>query len=88
VTTDILIVARNQPQLYVYLKDDFANDADVRIIIDRRRGERRRAVTGTSDDRRQSDRRVRADVASKLESVGFAVVRVGGADGPPQAARS
>jgi hypothetical protein len=84
VTTDILIVARNQPQLYVYLKDDFANDAEVRIIIDRRRGERRRDAIGTTHDRRQSDRRVRADVASRLESLGFAVVRVGGPDDPPR----
>jgi len=38
----LLIVARTEPDLWRYLKDNFAGDQKVEVILDRRRAERRR----------------------------------------------
>lgn len=73
---DLLIVARNQRALYEYLKNDFADDPEVVVVMDRRQGERRqRAETWTAERRRASDRRGQPPIADKLESIGFAIVR-------------
>ncbi len=77
--TDLLIVARNQPGLYTYLQEDFAQDVDVRVIMDRRVRERRRQAASVADDRRRVDRRAAPELADKLTSIGFAIVRC---DGP------
>ncbi|MBI2219372.1 MAG: hypothetical protein HYU51_19005 [Candidatus Rokubacteria bacterium] len=74
--TDFLIVARNQPGLYAYLQQNFAGDADVQVVMDRRVGERRRSAVTVEHDRRQSCRRSRPVLSDKLESIGFAIVRV------------
>ena len=73
---DLLIVARGQPSLYEYLRDDFATDPDVQVLMDRRHGERRRADEPFAAERRRRDRRTRAPLDDKLGSIGFAVVRV------------
>lgn len=73
--TDLLVVARNQPGLYAYLKEDFAGDGDVEVIMDRRVGERRRARAPCAPERRRSERRAGPDVRDRLTSIGFAVVR-------------
>ena len=47
----------------------------VEIVVDRRRGDRRRQGTPSgTDERRQSDRRVNVDAQSRLRREGFAVV--------------
>jgi hypothetical protein len=74
--TDFLIVARNQPGLFSYLQQNFAGDADVRVIMDRRVGERRRTAVTVEHDRRRSSRRTRTIASDKLDAIGFAVVRV------------
>ncbi len=73
--TDLLIVARDQPGLYVYLRHDFAEDADVRVIMNRRVRERRRQPMSVADERRRTDRRASPELAAKLASIGFAIVR-------------
>lgn len=80
--TDLLIVARNQQALHTYLKQDFANDDDVEVIVDRRTRDRRRAPgEGVAHERRRgADRRRHPDLREKLTTVGFAVVRL---DAPP-----
>ena len=51
------------------------SDHPVEIVLDRRRGDRRRQDTpGGSDERRGSDRRVNVDAQSRLRREGFAVV--------------
>lgn len=74
--TDLLVVAKTQPGLYAYLKEDFADDGDVEVIMDRRVGERRRDGPPCARERRRSERRAGPDVRDKLTSIGFAVVRV------------
>ena len=73
-TTDLLVVARNQPVLYTYLKEDFASEGDVQVVMDRRVGERRRDRLSWEPERRRADRRAYPDLRDKLTSIGFAVV--------------
>ena len=75
--TDFLIVSKQQPSLYSYLEQDFATDEGVRVILDRRFGERRRGPAPVDADRRRGDRRARADLDERLTSIGFAVVGEG-----------
>ena len=52
-----------------------ASEHPVEIVLDRRRGDRRRQGTpGDSDERRGSDRRVNIDAQSRLRREGFTVV--------------
>ena len=60
----LFIVTRHQPDLYVYLCRRFADEPDMKVVLDRRRGERRRDPTPppTIAERRQGDRRQTSDV--------------------------
>jgi hypothetical protein len=78
--TNLLIVTREQPSLYTYLRQDFADDPDVVVILDRRRAERRRLPIPTPQERRRAPRRTRHDLADRLASVGFAVVPAASAE--------
>lgn len=49
----LLIVARNQPDLWYRLKQDFSGDEKVEVLLDRRRGERRRHVEAHEPERRR-----------------------------------
>ena len=73
---DFLIVARNQHALYEYLKNDFEDDPEVQVVMDRRQGERRRQAEPWKAERRQTDRRVQPPMDDKLAEIGFVVVRV------------
>ena len=53
----LLIVARSQPDLCSYLADNFAGDEKVEVLLDRRRGERRRRTEPHEPERRQGERR-------------------------------
>jgi hypothetical protein len=52
----ILIVQHDQRDLYRTLRQVLAG-TDVEVLYERRVGQRRRAVTGTADERRRTDRR-------------------------------
>jgi hypothetical protein len=62
----LVIVSREHPDLYVYLRDRLAADPDVEMILDRRLGERRGAQRPSHAQRRQRDRRSRPDVDADL----------------------
>jgi len=66
-------VRRDRPDLRAGLTQALAAIDDVEIVVDRRRGERRRQQRPVSRDRRLSARR-RAAVAANLESMGWAGV--------------
>jgi hypothetical protein len=53
----MVIVPRTAPALFAYLKDKFAEDPTISVIMDRRTGERRRRGDAPSIERRRSDRR-------------------------------
>ena len=61
---------------YEYLKRVFANDKRVRVILDRRLGERRKAPSARDAERRRADRRSRSMINDQLRRQGWAMVRV------------
>lgn len=76
----LFIVSRLEPDLYNYLAREFSTEEDVRVIVDRRVGERR-GLAGNGGgaqqvERRQGDRRRQAHVARQLSSLGYAFVRL------------
>ena len=52
-----LIVAQDRAMLLPLLLDHLGSRSDLHIILDRRRGDGRRAATPVALDRRQNDRR-------------------------------
>jgi class 3 adenylate cyclase/tetratricopeptide (TPR) repeat protein len=72
---EIFIVARDNPQLYDYLRREFSHQERVRIIMDRRVGERRQRADAASGERRQSDRREQQDVDVHLRERGVVILR-------------
>ncbi len=53
----LFIVRRDQEALYSHLREAFAGSSVVRVILDRRQGDRRRQSTPVGEDRRRGDRR-------------------------------
>jgi class 3 adenylate cyclase/tetratricopeptide (TPR) repeat protein len=69
----LVIVARPNVNLYEYLRQKFADDPNVQVVLDRREGQERRPDGGASVERRAADRR-RLAIDSALRSRGLAVV--------------
>jgi hypothetical protein len=77
VARHLFIVARQQPDLFSYLSREFSAEPDVTVIVDRRQGERRRALQPAAADRRQtSDRRLQVEIVGQLSTLGYAFVRL------------
>jgi hypothetical protein len=75
----LFIVSRQHPDLFAYLSNQFAQEPDVHVMLDRRQGERRRGAdrrTFTRGERRQADRRTMTVVTENLTSLGYAFVRI------------
>ena len=73
----LFIVSREQLDLYRYLSREFSREADVRVILDRRYGERRVGrEPRMSRERRRADRRARQDVRTQITTLGYAFVRL------------
>ena len=69
----VFIVSRHRPKLHEYLQQEFAGNADVAVIVDRRLGERRLREIEHGSERRQIDRR-QDEVDERLRSMGWAIV--------------
>ena len=69
----VFIVSRHRLKLREYLQREFAGNAEVTVIVDRRLGERRLRELGHGAERRQADRR-QAVVDERLRSMGWAIV--------------
>ena len=70
------IVSRESPQQFEYIKQAFAGEETVRVILDRRVGTRRaRPVPGGVVERRRRDRRSRAHLDRELHTLGWALIR-------------
>lgn len=70
----LFIVARNQPDLWHHLSRDFAEDDDVQVLLDRRRGERRQRLQQHESERRRADRRRRASIDNDLRYRSFVIL--------------
>jgi hypothetical protein len=68
----LYIVSRRNQQLYADLTRTFNNDPNVRVILDRREGERRRRAAPHRADRRVRDRRA-VNIEEHLQRLGWAV---------------
>jgi hypothetical protein len=76
VVAHLFIVSRMEPELFTYLSREFASEEDVRVILDRRVGERRIARGVPEVERRHGDRRALSHVPRQVSSLGYAFVRV------------
>jgi hypothetical protein len=78
VAQHLFIVSRQQPDLYSYLSREFSAESEVTVIVDRRQGERRASRNGArkEENRRQSDRRHKAELGGQLSTLGYAFVRL------------
>jgi len=74
----LVIVPRRESSLYDYLTIRFAGVAGVRIVVDRRQGDRRRERLRFDVERRRGDRR---HPRSAAHVFGVTLVR-GGSDAP------
>jgi len=72
----LVVVSRQHPDLYVYLRDRFAGEADVEVILDRRLAERRREGIPLAFDRRVSGRRMRPEVDLQLRVRSHVIVEL------------
>jgi hypothetical protein len=64
----VFIVSRFDPALFEYLREHFADAAEVQVILDRRRAERRRHALTVTPERRRADRRTRPEIDRRLAS--------------------
>jgi hypothetical protein len=72
----LYVVARDRLDLYDRLVAEFAREDDVKVVVDRRRADRRQSPGSHEPDRRRSNRRVRRDLDLELRSVGSFITRV------------
>ena len=71
----LMIVARDRPDLYDRLRQEFNGDRAVSVVLDRRFGERRRdSVEATAAEQRSAERR-RRDIEDGLQRLGWATAR-------------
>jgi hypothetical protein len=73
-TTLLVIVSRNRPDLYAHIAQLFFADARYLLIFDRRRTQRRRVKEAPESDRRKGHRRTRPEVDGEIRVQGWAVV--------------
>jgi len=74
----VYVVGREHRDLYEVLTKQFASDGNVRVVLDRRVGERRRVQADDApfetERRQRSDRRIRPSVDEELKSRSHAIV--------------
>lgn len=66
----LYVAARNRRDIYERLKDDFAGQGDVEVILDRRCRERRTVTLEPAADTRRSDRRRQRELDRELRTTG------------------
>jgi hypothetical protein len=69
----LLIIARRDPVMYATTKRSFAGHTDIEVVLDRRRGERRRQTLAIELNRRVSERRT-MDIDALLQRLGWVIV--------------
>jgi len=72
----LFLVSRDRAELLSHLSHEFVG-GDVHVLIDRRKGERRRSPAGRSDvapERRSYERRARRTTDHELRSIGYSIV--------------
>ena len=70
----LIVVARDEPDLYDYIRRDNVGDDNVVVLLDRRRTQRRRLKEPRVPERRRGERR-HYDIDVLLMTEGWAEVR-------------
>ena len=70
---ELWIIARRVPVTYNTVKQQFAGHADIDVILDRRRAQRRRAARPTDHERRRRERRS-LHIEGVLKQLGWVIV--------------
>jgi hypothetical protein len=73
---NLFIVSRKHPDLYSYLRERFASDRDVEVILDRRVAQRRQRNVRSEADRRRGERRRRPEVELELQRRSHAIITI------------
>ena len=73
----LIVVGRDQADLYQYFRWGLSQTPDVEVVLDRRLGERRARLDGhePGDARRKADRRRAAATRAELLARGFLIAR-------------
>jgi hypothetical protein len=71
----LIIVARDQPELYHALKRQLGEDPKVRILSDRRRWRRRQLIQWYESDQRGQDRRRPPSLEHDVGQRSFVIIR-------------
>ncbi len=67
----VYVTSRERRDVFERLSAEFATQSDIRVILDRRRGDRRQTdVPRAGEERRRRDRRGHADLELELRAVG------------------
>lgn len=78
---NVFIVSRQHRDLYTYLRERFASDPAVEVILDRRFGQRRQRQAPVDAERRRRDRRERPEVEVELQTRSHAIITIDNVDG-------
>jgi hypothetical protein len=70
----IFIVSRHRPELFNYLRREFADNADVDVIVDRRIGDRHLREAPADMTHRESGDRRQEHIDDRLHSMGWAII--------------
>ena len=73
---NVFIVSRRHPDLYEYLRERFASDDAVEVILDRRVAQRRRSQATFTTERRRGERRRRPEVEIELQTRSHAIITI------------
>ncbi len=71
----LLIVARGQVDLYHTLQHAYGDSEEIRVLVDRRQADRRRAVQPVPGERRRSERRCLPNLEHDLRLQKYVLVR-------------
>jgi hypothetical protein len=71
----LIVVARDEPDLYEIMRKDHFGEESITVILDRRRTERRRRSDPDVPNRRHTERRHR-DIDRALINEGWAQIRL------------
>jgi hypothetical protein len=73
---NVFIVSRRHRDLYTYLRERFASDPAVEVILDRRFGQRRQRQAPVEPERRRAERRQRPEVEIELQTRSHAIITI------------
>jgi hypothetical protein len=71
----LVVVARDQPDLWQSLTQHFAANEDVQVLLNRRQGERRQQAQTYERDRRGPDRRRPPSIESDVSHRRYVIAR-------------